>query len=97
MSMWVCIIVPHAQVIHIGRGFRLLFYLKRACEGLKEREEQVNFTLFLCVYILEGLHHGGATSQSRIIPDLIYTMYISRDFGKSRCKPLSDSVSIVSR
>ncbi len=55
--------MPHARhrvgwVIHIGRGFRLLFYLKRACEGLKEREEQVNFTLFVCVMSPKGPKRG---------------------------------------
>ena len=55
MSMWVCINVPHAHhrarwVIHIGRGFRLFFYQNGECEALVEREEQVNFTLFACMY-----------------------------------------------
>lgn len=51
--MWVCNHTPRpiwaGWVVHIGRGFRLLFYFIRACEGLKEREEQTDFTLF--VYI----------------------------------------------
>ena len=36
--------------IHIRRGFRLFYHSGCGhCEGLREREEQVNFTLF-CVY-----------------------------------------------
>jgi len=54
MSSWICMFSIHARllggrVVHIERGFRLFFYLKRACEGLKERGEQVTFTLFICV------------------------------------------------
>lgn len=35
------------RVVHIERGFRLFFYLKRACEGLKEREDQFELRAFL--------------------------------------------------
>ena len=32
---------------HIGRGLRLFFYCVGDCEALDEREEQVDFTLFM--------------------------------------------------
>ena len=55
MSSWICKFqsspVMGGRVVHIGRGLRLFFYCVGDCEALDEREEQTDFTLFVCIYV----------------------------------------------
>ena len=46
-------VLRHAYTLHIQRGLRLFFFWLRALRRLWEREEQRNFTLFLCVAVNE--------------------------------------------
>ena len=60
MSPWICMIHFHARGVwlgvYIGRGLRLFFYRLRDCEALIEREEQVNFTLFVVYVVNHNIH-----------------------------------------